>query len=61
MLTISATQDEHRLPEGFTRTGYDADEQRYYYRDSEGRAWEGDEGNRFGELHPGTRSYFFGI
>ncbi|KAF2183208.1 carbohydrate-binding module family 50 protein [Zopfia rhizophila CBS 207.26] len=44
--------DEHRLPEGFTRVGYDADSQTYTYQDSSGRTWEGEEGNRYGQLHP---------
>ncbi|KAF2118069.1 hypothetical protein BDV96DRAFT_408008 [Lophiotrema nucula] len=43
--------DEHRLPEGFERVGYDADTQTYSYRDASGNYWEGDEGNRHGELH----------
>ncbi|KAM0287017.1 hypothetical protein ACHAQH_000702 [Verticillium albo-atrum] len=42
--------DEERLPEGMTRTGYDADTQTYSYRDSDGSHWEGAPGNEFGHL-----------
>ncbi|ORY06152.1 hypothetical protein BCR34DRAFT_571551 [Clohesyomyces aquaticus] len=44
--------DAERLPEGMQRIGYDADTQTYTYQDAEGRIWEGDEGNRYGQLHP---------
>ncbi|KAF2476851.1 uncharacterized protein BDR25DRAFT_300012 [Lindgomyces ingoldianus] len=44
--------DAERLPEGFTRIGYDADTQTYTYQDANGRTWEGEEGNRYGRLHP---------
>ncbi|CRK49002.1 hypothetical protein BN1723_008322 [Verticillium longisporum] len=46
--------DEERLPEGVTRTGYDADTQTYSYRDSEGNHWEGAPGNRYGRLTQGS-------
>lgn len=39
--------DEDRLPEGMTRVGYDADEQRYTFRDAQG-LWIGEEGNEYG-------------
>ncbi|KAM0335533.1 hypothetical protein ACHAQA_000581 [Verticillium albo-atrum] len=42
--------DEERLPEGMTRTGYDADTQTYSYRDSDGSHWEGAPGNEYGRL-----------
>ncbi|KAK4099028.1 hypothetical protein N658DRAFT_498841 [Parathielavia hyrcaniae] len=43
--------DDHRLPEGMTRVGYDADTQVYTYRDSDGSHWEGAPGSRYGRLH----------
>ncbi|KAF3357598.1 hypothetical protein VDGD_01171 [Verticillium dahliae] len=46
--------DEERLPEGVTRTGYDADTQTYSYRNSEGNHWEGAPGNRYGRLTQGS-------
>ncbi|KAF2001798.1 carbohydrate-binding module family 50 protein [Amniculicola lignicola CBS 123094] len=45
-------EDQDRLPAGFTRTGYDADEQKYYYTDADGRTWVGAEGQRYGTLRP---------
>ncbi|KAH8675380.1 hypothetical protein BX600DRAFT_507624 [Xylariales sp. PMI_506] len=42
--------DEERLPEGMTRIGYDADEQTYTYRDSDGSIWESVPGSRYGPL-----------
>lgn len=42
--------DEERLPEGMRRVGYDADTQRYQYRDEDGSFWEGPEGARYGML-----------
>lgn len=44
-------QDEYRLPEGLQRIGYDADTQIYTYQDTDGSYWEGEEGNRYGQLH----------
>ena len=36
------------------RIGYDADTQTYSYRDrTTGKHYEGEEGNRYGKLHPG--------
>ncbi|KAF6748425.1 hypothetical protein DFP72DRAFT_916691 [Ephemerocybe angulata] len=43
-------EDDYRLPEGMKRIGYDADEGRYYFRDSDGSIWRGAEGAQFGEL-----------
>ncbi|KPM43296.1 hypothetical protein AK830_g3292 [Neonectria ditissima] len=42
--------DEERLPEGMTRIGYDADEQVYTFRDSDGSIWESAPGNQYGRL-----------
>lgn len=39
--------DEDRLPEGMTRVGYDADEQRYTFKDAQG-LWLGEEGHEYG-------------
>ena len=47
------TQDDYRLPEGMKRVGYDADTQKYYFRDSDGSLWESAEGNQYGELTQG--------
>ena len=50
-------EDEHRLPEGFRRVGYDADTQRYtYQRLADGTEWEGPAGSRYGELRRGMPS-----
>ncbi|OCB85619.1 LysM-domain-containing protein [Sanghuangporus baumii] len=43
-------EDEYRLPEGMERVGYDADTQRYTFKDQDGGYWEGPEGAEFGEL-----------
>ena len=45
-------KDEHRLPEGFKRVGYDADERRNYFRDGDGRMWRSGPGNEYGVLTP---------
>jgi len=44
--------DEHRLPQGFKRTGYDADERRYYFSDGGGQTWRSQPGNAYGVLTP---------
>ncbi len=46
-------KDEHRLPEGMKRIGYDADTQKYRFRDTDGTVWEGQEGSEFGALTRG--------
>jgi len=43
-------EDDYRLPEGIKRIGYDADSERYYFRDREGLVYKGPEGSEFGEL-----------
>ncbi|KAG2141028.1 hypothetical protein DEU56DRAFT_796768, partial [Suillus clintonianus] len=43
-------EDDHRLPEGMKRTGYDADSGRYYFHDREGLVYKGPEGSKFGGL-----------
>jgi len=43
-------EDDYRLPEGMKRVGYDADTQKYYFKDQGGALWEGAEGTEFGEL-----------
>jgi hypothetical protein len=35
------------------RIGYDADEGRYYFRDTDGSIWRGAEGAEYGELTKG--------
>jgi LysM repeat protein len=42
--------DAERLPEGMSRTGYDADTQRYQYQDADGSSWQGPPGSRYGRL-----------
>jgi len=44
-------EDDYRLPEGMRRVGYDADTQVYTYQDEDGQYWEGEPGNRYGEMH----------
>jgi hypothetical protein len=43
-------EDEGRLPAGMVRIGYDADDQTYTYRDSDGSIWQGDSGCHYGTL-----------
>jgi hypothetical protein len=48
-----AMQDEHRLPEGFERVGYDADTERYTFIErTTGKYYESAPGNRYGLLTP---------
>ncbi|KAI1360537.1 carbohydrate-binding module family 50 protein [Xylaria arbuscula] len=42
--------DAERLPEGMKRIGYDADSQKYTFRDADGSLWESASGNRYGQL-----------
>jgi hypothetical protein len=35
------------------RVGYDADEERYYFRDSDGVLYRGPEGSEYGHMTPG--------
>jgi LysM repeat protein len=48
------TQDEQRLPEGMQRIGYDADTQRYTFRDANGMLYESAPGSRYGDLRPAS-------
>lgn len=43
-------EDEHRLPEGMERIGYDSDNGCYYFRDRDGVVWQGAEGAEFSEM-----------
>jgi hypothetical protein len=51
-VTAQLLQDDHRLPEGMKRIGYDADTSQYAFRDRDGSLWQGPEGSgddqRFG-------------
>ena len=38
------------MPEGMKRVGYDADTQKYYFRDENGDLWEGPEGQEYGVM-----------
>lgn len=51
---ITRMQDDYRLPEGMKRVGYDADTQRYTFRDQSGQHWIGPEGSQYGELTKGV-------
>ncbi|ORY66232.1 uncharacterized protein BCR38DRAFT_340146 [Pseudomassariella vexata] len=42
--------DEERLPSGMERIGYDADEEIYTFRDSDGSIWQSAPGSRYGQL-----------
>jgi hypothetical protein len=46
-------KDNYRLPEGMQRVGYDADTERYTYKQTDGSYWEGAEGARYGTLRRG--------
>ncbi|KAJ4118852.1 hypothetical protein NW768_010590 [Fusarium equiseti] len=51
MSRVAHFDDDHgRLPEDLQRCGYDADTNRYYYRDSEGRYFQSAPGNTYGRL-----------
>ncbi|KAK7629061.1 hypothetical protein IWX49DRAFT_308219 [Phyllosticta citricarpa] len=43
-------EDAYRLPEGMTRVGYDADEQKYIFRDRSGNEWASRSGEAYGKL-----------
>lgn len=51
-MELTDAQDEHRLPEGMQRVGYDADTERYTFRDADGNFFESAPGSRYGELRP---------
>lgn len=44
--------DSQRLPEGFQRIGYDADTSVYMFSGPDGKLYESEPGNRYGELYP---------
>ncbi|KAF9485658.1 hypothetical protein BDN70DRAFT_795490, partial [Pholiota conissans] len=50
--------DAYRLPEGFKRTGFDADTRRYHFRDSRGVLYQSEPEMEYGPLTPveSTRS-----
>ncbi|KAJ3716627.1 hypothetical protein C8R42DRAFT_645272 [Lentinula raphanica] len=45
-------EDASRLPEGFQRVAYDADTQRYTFRDSNGALYQSASGETYGKLTP---------
>jgi len=50
-------EDSYRLPEGMVRIGYDADTQRYTFRDkTDGSHWESLQGSTYGPLRRVTTS-----
>ncbi|KAH9873386.1 hypothetical protein J1614_005784 [Plenodomus biglobosus] len=44
--------DSQRLPEGFQRIGYDADTSVYTFSGPDGKLYESEPGNCYGELYP---------
>lgn len=46
--------DAYRLPSGITRIGYDADSQKYLFRDSSGQEYTSSSGSAYGKLEKGT-------
>lgn len=48
--------DYERLPTGMTRIGYDADDQTYTFRATDGSVWESAPGNQYGPLRCASRS-----
>jgi hypothetical protein len=59
LLKSEMPQDDHRLPEGMKRIGYDSDTERYYFRDRDGVVWQGAEGAEFSEMTRGEISAGF--
>jgi len=51
-------EDEHRLPDGLERVGYDADTQTYHYKDSNGGLFKGEPGARYGVIRPASPGTF---
>ena len=54
---ILSEQDDYRLPAGMERVGYDADTQRYTFKDQRGQYWTSPAGSEFGELTKGMCLY----
>ncbi|KAH7174523.1 uncharacterized protein B0J16DRAFT_375363 [Fusarium flagelliforme] len=51
MPRVTHFDDDHgRLPEGLKKCGYDAETNRHYYRDKEGRYFQSAPGNKYGRL-----------
>ncbi|KAI6099014.1 hypothetical protein F5141DRAFT_1144009 [Pisolithus sp. B1] len=45
-------EDSYRLPEGIKRIAYDADSQRYLFRDRVGQLYQNEPGDEYGVLQP---------
>lgn len=45
--------DSYRLPAGMVRSGYDADSQTYFFRDSSGQEYKSASGSEYGRLEKG--------
>ncbi|KAI6044063.1 hypothetical protein EDC04DRAFT_2644680 [Pisolithus marmoratus] len=45
-------EDSYRLPEGVKRIEYDADTQRYLFRDRSGQLYQNEPGDHYGVLQP---------
>ncbi|KIK16075.1 hypothetical protein PISMIDRAFT_686755 [Pisolithus microcarpus 441] len=45
-------EDSYRLPEGVERIAYDADSQRYLFRDRAGQLYQNEPGDEYGVLQP---------
>ncbi|KAA1476732.1 hypothetical protein DENSPDRAFT_747393, partial [Dentipellis sp. KUC8613] len=48
--TMTTVQDATRLPKGLQRTGYDADAERYAFKDEEGKKYVGPPGEAYGRI-----------
>jgi hypothetical protein len=57
-VTAQLLQDDHRLPEGMKRIGYDANTSRYIFRDRFGSLWQGSEVSEYGEMIRGLEHLF---
>jgi len=51
------TEDACRLPEGMRRVAYDADTQRYTFRDRSGQLYQSAPGEEYGVLKPATAAH----
>ncbi|KAI6003486.1 hypothetical protein F5J12DRAFT_722481 [Pisolithus orientalis] len=51
-IVYTSLQDSYRLPEGVKRIAYDADSQRYLFRDRLGQLYQNEPGDEYGVLQP---------
>ncbi|TFY59818.1 hypothetical protein EVG20_g7644 [Dentipellis fragilis] len=50
--------DATRLPQGLQRTGYDADAERYAFKDEEGKKYVGPPGEAYGRIVPESEAHY---